>query len=524
MNTKKIPIFFILILIVLGSKSQTILVIKPDPDEGKDATVRTDQPNTNYGDDPNYIANAWTFQGDFFIQRSYIDFSLDQIPANSEIISAKLNLYCNITSGHHQLQSGYNQSNLRMITEEWDESSITWDNQPTTTIANQIVLPTSSINTQNYLDIDILSLINEILTQGDSSIGLMIKLEVEDTYNCMVFASSDHSDRDLRPEIIVIYSECAPPIAIFDYYFTDSIFNFVDHSSNSDSWLWNFGDGQFSTVQNPSHQFHSFGKYLVCLTIEDSCGQDTFCDTIHYCIPPVAKFDFDIFDDIIYFNNYSSLADSIFWDFGDGNYSSLENPEHHFSSFGEYLVCLMVFNDCDTAYYCDTILYCIDPVADFYFTNQEREYCFYCNGQYYDSLYWDFGDNLYSTIINPVHLYDSSGEFNICLHLYNQCGNSNTCKTINISIPEPDDQLALNIFPNPSDEIITIKIINLPDLINEINIDLYDDIGRLVHRYRFKDNLTSNNIDVTKFADGVYYLNIQIGGNRFIEKFVICKN
>ena len=48
---------------------------------------------------------------------------------------------------------------------------------------------------------------------------------------------------------------------------------FTDTSTNSPtSWLWNFGDGHTSTLQNPSHQFASTGTHYVILTASNSAG------------------------------------------------------------------------------------------------------------------------------------------------------------------------------------------------------------------------------------------------------------
>lgn len=49
--------------------------------------------------------------------------------------------------------------------------------------------------------------------------------------------------------------------------------NFTDTSTNTpSSWLWNFGDGNTSTLQNPSHIYSSAGTYAVTLTATNVCG------------------------------------------------------------------------------------------------------------------------------------------------------------------------------------------------------------------------------------------------------------
>ena len=63
------------------------------------------------------------------------------------------------------------------------------------------------------------------------------------------------------------------------------LYHFQDKSSgNINSWLWDFGDGETSDAQNPSHQYQSEGNYQICLTVKnlnslDSCN-DQVCHGI----------------------------------------------------------------------------------------------------------------------------------------------------------------------------------------------------------------------------------------------------
>lgn len=73
----------------------------------------------------------------------------------------------------------------------------------------------------------------------------------------------------------------------------DSVF-FFDASTAAQiiSYLWDFGDGTSSTLQNPVHHYTHDSAYRVCLSIiaKDSSGQqctDQYCDTVfitHGCI------------------------------------------------------------------------------------------------------------------------------------------------------------------------------------------------------------------------------------------------
>ena len=66
------------------------------------------------------------------------------------------------------------------------------------------------------------------------------------------------------------------PAVDFSYTKWRTIAIFRDRSTDSDgsvvSWLWNFGDGKYSTRQNPWHRYGTSGNYTVTLTVTDSEG------------------------------------------------------------------------------------------------------------------------------------------------------------------------------------------------------------------------------------------------------------
>lgn len=45
------------------------------------------------------------------------------------------------------------------------------------------------------------------------------------------------------------------------------------------SYLWNFGDGNTSTLVSPAHTYSTVGTYTVCLTVTSGTCSDTFCST-----------------------------------------------------------------------------------------------------------------------------------------------------------------------------------------------------------------------------------------------------
>lgn len=69
---------------------------------------------------------------------------------------------------------------------------------------------------------------------------------------------------------------------------------------------------------------------------------------------PTAQFTHTMQGDTVSFVNQSAHANSWFWDFGDGQTDTANNPSHVFNA-GSFTVCLRSIKGCDTANFCDTL-------------------------------------------------------------------------------------------------------------------------------------------------------------------------
>lgn len=137
---------------------------------------------------------------------------------------------------------------------------------------------------------------------------------------------------------------------------------FTDNSTSNQpitAWLWDFGDGNTSTMQNPSHTYATAGIYTVCLTTTNACGNDSICKFIDAsCADPASSYNYSANYLAVSFSDLSTSGNTIsswMWDFGDGNTSTMQNPSHNYATGGTYKVCLTVSDDCGNDSTCNFI-------------------------------------------------------------------------------------------------------------------------------------------------------------------------
>jgi hypothetical protein len=198
-------------LISAQTFAQQTVVLQPGPSDGKDALLHGlyTMVNTNDGNDQQLPAVAWTFGGTPGTVRSALGFDLSFIPSGSVINSARLSLYSWDQSGgmgNHSSLSGSNACWLQRITSAWAESTVTWNNQPSTTTANEVALPASTSPTQNYLNIDVTSMVQDMINDPSAGYGMLLRLQTESYYRRVNFCSSDHINSALRPKLEITFT------------------------------------------------------------------------------------------------------------------------------------------------------------------------------------------------------------------------------------------------------------------------------------------------------------------------------
>ncbi|MBT3209165.1 MAG: PKD domain-containing protein [Bacteroidetes bacterium] len=316
---------------------------------------------------------------------------------------------------------------------------------------------------------------------------------------------------------------------------TNIDFGDISYSSGTIvEWFWDFDDGNTSTLQNPSHTFQYSGDYNVCLkiTTDDSCT-NTFCNIVHFIGPaPVCQANFNSIHDSLMcsgcfqFSENSTTSGLIidwFWDFGDGDTSTLQNPNHIYSNYGTYFTCLTVFTDdnCENTF-CDSITFFNPPQiceANFSYNIDTSNSCQNCF-QFSDSSMssstinewnWNFGDGDSSIIKNPNHIYAINGEYIVCLTIktIDSC-TSSFCDTVfvsgNIPLFSISGVVKGNFLPIANGEIILFG--SGKSWTNSINFGEYIftdlEAGNYIS-YAIPENTTISNFAPTYLVNSLYW-------------------
>lgn len=249
-------------------------------------------------------------------------------------------------------------------------------------------------------------------------------------------ASGTLKDSITKVNYITVF---APPVVNFTGTPTSGCFplsvNFTDNSTPGSgtitAWLWDFGNGVTSTVQNPSHIYTNAGSYSVTLIVTNSNGCTKTLTKNNYLVitsgvnaaftnsPPSGC----TVPETITFQNQSTGSGTLSyqWTFGDGGTSAVPSPSHTYTSPGNYTVQLIVTSasGCsDTSTLVNGIVIGA-AMADFTFPNPicaQAPFTFTNTSAPAPlNVSWDFGDGTTSTVLNPIKTYPAPGTYNVTL-------------------------------------------------------------------------------------------------------------
>ena len=255
-----------------------------------------------------------------------------------------------------------------------------------------------------------------------------------------------------------------PPEANFTKNATIGVQNlpvaFVDTSITSiTEWNWSFGNGNYSTTQSPIYTYYTLGNHSVTLTVTNASGTNVsatqYVEVLEQ-IPPNAGFTTNVSIGLqnlpVAFTDTSNFTITAWnWSFGNGNYSTTQNPTYTYYTLGNHTVTLLVTNATgtnSTERYVE-VLPRIPPVAAFS-SNVSDGYAPLAVGftsLSFDSITgynWTFGSvpGNYSAAANPSFNFTQIGTVPVTLLVTNASSYNQTTQYLTIS-KYPDPPLAM---------------------------------------------------------------------------------
>lgn len=133
----------------------------------------------------------------------------------------------------------------------------------------------------------------------------------------------------------------------FGYQINDLQVSLLDFSVGAESLVWNFGDGNNSSLQNPTVSYLQSGTYTITQIADNGVCPDTFTTTLTVDSCPVAFFTQTLLNNLsVVFNAQPTNTTQYVWDFGDGFTTNTASPNvlHMYQQQGNYIVSVKVQN------------------------------------------------------------------------------------------------------------------------------------------------------------------------------------
>lgn len=232
---------------------------------------------------------------------------------------------------------------------------------------------------------------------------------------------------------------------------------FTDASTGAPtSWLWNFGDGTTSAVQNPSHAYAAAGSKTVTLTVTNATGSNSASRTFSVSASLTASFTFSpaspVAGQSVQFTDASTGSPTAWsWSFGDGGTSTAQNPSHAYAAAGTYTVSLTSASGSSSATATRAVTVAAAAALDASFSYAPSSPAPGQAVSFTDtstaspaSWQWNFGDGGTSSAQNPSHTFAAAGSYTVTLLAAGLSGSDTASRTITVATSTsllPDDRI-----------------------------------------------------------------------------------
>jgi PKD repeat protein len=351
------------------------------------------------------------------------------------------------------------------------------------------------------------------------------------TFNVQLIAYSAGGSDTMTFQNIVSVGDV--PNAAFLLSTDNLTVTFTNQSTEADSYVWLFDDGQSSTEESPVHTYSNFGTYEVLLIAGNTCGADTMLVIIELGTVPNSFFTYTSHNgcapfQVQYIDQSQNNPTAWSWTFegGEPATSTEQNPTVTYNVPGLYLVSLTVSNSqgSDALVLDDLIDVSGQPDATFNHSQFENVVSLEYQGIDYDSLHWDFGDGRTDNSLNPTVEYNVSGLYKIQLIVFNACGTDTSSIEVEIIISGTSDPLLDNsnwqLRPNPFNDMLNLY--GEPTQDGQMYVVMRDVAGRVISstKLEFGSGPVTKQLKTDNLAGGLYLVELKTDKGSTVLKAV----
>jgi hypothetical protein len=491
--------FYLLLVIVLSTLfiSAQITVNIPLKAIDEDATIDDYSAANNYPDEIEYHVSAWTVSSTQVIWRNLFKFDLSCIPSNATIQTAQLSLfyadsnsYGIYANGLHSSLTNSNESVLQRVTAAWTENTVTWNNQPATTTTDQVILAQSTSGTQNYTNMDVTAMVQQMVSNQSLNYGFLLKLTNEIYYAQMIFASGDNPNLSKHPNLQITYTV---PVQICQTFKLSS--NDEDATINDYSAANNYPDEieyhvSAWTISNTQVIWRNLLKFDLSCIPANAAIQSAHL-SLFYADS----------------NSYGIYANGLHSSLTNSNESVLQRVT---SAWTENTV---TWNNQPSTTATDQVILAQNTSGTQDYTNMDvtqlvqpmtstpaNNYGFelkLTSEIYYAQMIFASGDNPYP---------DKHPLLEVCYTIGTGINNFTSSSNVSVS-------------PNPAFEILNVR---LPENVRGVKYQIHDAIGKLTceESKLLSSSSAGNSIDISDLQAGIYFLQLKMSDQIVTKKFL----
>lgn len=321
------------------------------------------------------------------------------------------------------------------------------------------------------------------------------------------------------------------PEAMYTYIQNGNQVDFTPMTIDGVDYSWDFGDGESSTEDFPSHTYGTTGTFDVVLTIAGMCGQSQIAQTVEISeFMPFASFTYSTSAGCapltVEYTSTSTMVDSLYWEFPGGipATSSDANPTVVYNDAGTYDVTLSVFNGFGDAMVFESGAVEINdiPEANMMYDLQADSLTVQNTSTNAESVSWDFGDGTTFEGDDYTHVYTENGTYTVTMVATNECGNDTVAFEVIVMVSSIGDHEELNgikVFPNPSQGIFYIDMQGHSN--QEVHVVLYNLLGESINIQVEVAEGSTYEVHTNRLPKGVYLLHLEQEGKVLVKRILI---